>query len=181
MSALTLPRIEGESLDAFAKRCAQDSEEQSRKARDRGTEIHAEIEEWFRSGTRTEFSSPVIDYLTKRFPNTAWHAERAFASPLGYGGKLDLHGNGIVIDFKTKAFGPEDEVKGYDEHLMQLVACAHGLGEDLENVKLINLFVSTRVPGLIVPVEWPDLAERARAWSMFQSLLGYWKAQKRAA
>lgn len=181
LASMTLPRVEGESLDDFARRVQQDSERQGKEARERGTRIHGEIEAAFIGNTATEFAAPVLDYLHKRFPGTGWHTERSFTSPLGYGGKLDLHGPGIVIDFKTKDFGPEDEVKGYDEHLMQLVACAHGLGEDLENVTLLNLFVSTRVPGLIVPIEWPELDERVRAFSMFTNLLGYWKAMKRAA
>ena len=181
LSAMTLPRIEGESIDDFANRVQQDSETQGRDARERGTRIHGEIECLLKGGQIPfdEFAGPVRDYLYKRFPNAQWHAERSFASPLGYGGKLDLYAPGIVIDFKTKDFGPEDEVKGYDEHIMQLVACAHGLGEPLAQVTLLNLFVSTREPGLIVAIEWPDYEDRSRAFDMFCHLLGYWKAQKR--
>jgi hypothetical protein len=41
----------------------------------------------------------------------------------------------------------------------------------------VNLFVSTKVPGLIVPWEWKaDTFERH--WFMFQSLLCYWQADK---
>lgn len=183
MSALTLPRIDGESLDDFSRRVYADSEAQGRKARERGTEIHAEIEAALHGNYATSFAAPVLDWLHKRFPGTHWHPERSFASPLGYGGKIDLHAPGIVVDFKTKDFGPEDvgTVKGYDEHAMQLVACSQGLGEPMFPVVLLNLFVSTRVPGLIVPVEWPDYEERMRAWSMFTSLLNYWQKLKRAA
>jgi hypothetical protein len=181
MSALTLPRERDEDADAFLKRVERDSEEQAKLARERGTEIHAQIEDCFKGLEPTQYSGPVIDWLNNRFPGRAWSAEKSFANPLGYGGKLDLYAPGIIIDYKTKDFGPEDDVIGYDEHLMQLVACAKGLGEDMSTATLLNLFVSTRVPGLIVPIEWTDMAERFRAWTMFQNLLGYWKALKRVA
>ena len=45
-AALTLPRLPDESTDAFAERVILDSEEQSKKAMERGTELHAAIEEW---------------------------------------------------------------------------------------------------------------------------------------
>ncbi len=44
MSALTLPRLADESLDAFMARAKQDAKDQSIRAAERGTEIHAQVE-----------------------------------------------------------------------------------------------------------------------------------------
>src|SRR5690348_3246640 len=43
MAALTLPRLDGEDDGAFLTRAREDAQEQSRKAADRGTAIHAAI------------------------------------------------------------------------------------------------------------------------------------------
>src|SRR4051812_25248796 len=44
-AALTLPRHEGESLDDFSERVISDSQEQGKKAAERGTDLHAAIEQ----------------------------------------------------------------------------------------------------------------------------------------
>lgn len=46
-AALTLPRIEGEPEKDYLERIMRDSQEQARKAAERGTEIHAAIQEYF--------------------------------------------------------------------------------------------------------------------------------------
>ena len=43
LSALTLPRIEGESEDVWVERIKADAKETAKKAADRGTQIHAWI------------------------------------------------------------------------------------------------------------------------------------------
>src|SRR5206468_8431376 len=55
-----------------------------------------------------------------------WRPEKSFASPLGYGGKVDLHSRNWVIDFKTKD-GDLADVKCWDDHFMQTAAYAYGL------------------------------------------------------
>ena len=46
-SALTLPALEGESLDSYAKRVIEDAAETGRKAAQRGTDIHGSLERSF--------------------------------------------------------------------------------------------------------------------------------------
>jgi len=53
LSALTLPRGETESLDDFMARAKQDAKEQSIRAAERGTAIHAEVESGFSGGEPT--------------------------------------------------------------------------------------------------------------------------------
>lgn len=184
MSALTLPRIEWENDSDFMARAKEDSKEQARRAAERGTLLHGQIEQDFDYGCDPEYAEfvrPVRAWLNERFGAVRWNAERSFSHTLGYGGKVDLHSDeaGVVIDFKTKDFGPDNLPKGYDEQGMQLAAYAIGLELGAEATR-INLFISTRVPGLIVPVEWhPDTFQRH--WDMFQALLMYWQADRKYA
>lgn len=180
LSALTLPRLDGETDDAYAVRALQDSKEQSIKAAARGTLMHEMIERHLLGrvidAEFKPFVEPVIAYLDQRFPGMDWDAERSFVSSCGYGGKIDLSGKEVVIDFKTKDFTDPAGIKGYDEQGIQLAAYADGLGMESDCVRL-NLFISTREPGLIVPVEWhADTFTRHR--KMFLSLLAYWQADK---
>ena len=79
---------------------------------------------------------------------------------------------GIVVDAKSKEFGPDDKVVAYDEHLMQLAAYRMGL--QMPHARCANVFVSVNHPGLVKVVEWKE-EELQRGWEMFQCLLGYWK------
>ena len=105
-------------------------------------------------------------------------AECSFAHPLGYGGKADLLSPGIVIDFKTKDFGPDKKAKdlAFAEHITQLAAYAQGFGFDKPDC--VNIFVSTRIPGLIRVREWDD-GEIREGLEAFKCLLALYKCRKR--
>jgi hypothetical protein len=188
MACITLPRVEWENETDFMYRALEDSQQQALVARTAGVALHTQIETSFEAYDRVDFDyrdfvAPVRQWLDARFGGIKWSAEKSFASLLGYGGKVDLHSveaGGVVVDFKTKDFGVEEviasRIKGYDEQGIQLAAYAMGLGLG-ENANRLNLFISTREPGLIVPVEWkPETF--ARHWDMFQALLAYWQADK---
>jgi hypothetical protein len=183
LSALTLPRIEGEPLDDFSRRIEVDAAEQGKRALERGTEIHAEIERALCGGPVTDYAAPVLAWLKAELGDVQWFPERSFASPLGYGGKIDLCAPGIVIDFKTSDFGPDKKMGGWDEQVMQLAAYAVGLDESSEwagfvtTARVGNLFVSTREPGILQP-RWYTPLEIHRGWEMFVTLLSYWKAKR---
>lgn len=179
LSALTLPRAIDEDDTSFANRAMADSKEQGRKAAELGTLIHSEIERSFYGDPSPEwmpFVAPVRAWLRERFGGAAWIPERSFSSPLGFGGKIDLAERNVVLDFKTKDFTDATTIKAYDEHGIQLAAYARGLGMD-NTATRVNLFVSTRTPGLIVPWEWEG-ESFSRHWGMFQALLAYWQADK---
>lgn len=180
MAALTLPRISGETLEQFKGRCELDMEAQSKAARERGTALHAALEAWYEYGTVSEenapYVMPAVEWLMLEFADAGWVAEKSFACALGYGGKTDLYAPGVaLVDFKFKDFSDPDKVKGYDEHEMQLHAYSHGLGEVPGSCRLINLFISSTVPGLIVPVEWEY---REDALQAFLALLRFWQLRK---
>ena len=90
-SAITLEQDPGESLEAFTHRCKEDSKDIGRKAAERGTIIHAMIEQGFMGGSETKAYKVIKDYLDKEFPDETWIAEDSFCSTTGYGGKIDLY------------------------------------------------------------------------------------------
>jgi hypothetical protein len=110
--------------------------------------------------------------MNSHFNDWEWSAEKSFACSLGFGGKVDLHTNNIVVDIKSKDFGPDDDVKAYDEHLMQLAAYRYGL--EMPAARCANVFVSRRHPGLVVLKEW-DQEDLQKGWEMFSTLLKFWQ------
>lgn len=185
LSALTLPRVESESLDAFAERAMKDSQEQAKKAAEKGTAIHAAIQQAYQTGQRTT-GEPYFDYVNavaiaieNEFPpSLKWQSEASFASILGFGGKTDLcranEEDEVVIDFKTKEFGEEAKKLAWDEHCIQLAAYRMGL--ELPKAVCANVFVSVNNPGLVYIHEWSE-EELQRGWKMFKALLDYWYAR----
>lgn len=185
LAAMTLPRRDGENEQAFIARVVADSKETGKRAAERGTRVHESIERWF-GGQKTvehvaiakSFEEAIFTHF-KTHPMQPWQIERSFSSNLGYGGKIDLYcepdesaPTGIVLDAKTKEFGPDDEVVAYDEMLMQLAAYRHGLG--LNHARCANVFASVTHQGLVKVVEWSE-ADLVRGWEMFQCLLNYWR------
>ena len=175
MSALTLPRLKDEPLDTFMKRAKLDSKQQAIDSANRGTEIHAAIEIGFTEGLENNYFLTVRKILDKLFPGKTWTAEDSFAHPLGFGGKIDLYSDGVVVDFKTK-----DNLKGkdpqklvYDEHGMQLSAYALGLG--MENPERVSIFID-RHEDVAVCYRWDD--SHQKHLDMFLSLLKYWQLSK---
>jgi len=177
MAMATLPEIAGESIDDRIKRAKTDAQDQASKARDLGTEIHASLERYFMGKWIQPSHQPYIDGVVKKlnelFGEQEWKAETPFAHPLGYGGKLDLHCDIAVVDFKTKDFDSENIKKmAYADHGIQLDAYRHGV--NLSKARMVNLFVSTKDPGLVVAEEHTE----NHYFEMFQCLLKFWQLQR---
>lgn len=181
MAALTLPRKPDEPESDWLKRVVHDSQETGRKAASRGTAIHAAIQGHY------EGKPPPDEYWTHvkacqlniglRYGECEWIPEAAFAHPLGFGGKCDLHAKvaeHVVLDFKSKEFNQDDELKTYDEHAMQLAAYRVGL--NIPTAQAAIVYVSSTAPGLvrILEIEEPQLKA---GWEMFESLLKFWQAK----
>lgn len=175
LAALTLPKIESESEEDYLSRILDDSKEQGRAAADAGTDIHAAIEAFYRGEVWDKHQEHVqgcVKALDGHFGPQPWIAERAFGHELGYGGKVDLHCPGIVVDIKTKEFTDPAKVDGYEDHRMQLAAYRVGLA--LPHARCANIFVSRSVPGLCVIKEWTP-EELDEAWEMYYHLLRFWQ------
>lgn len=175
MAALTLPKIDAESEDEYIERIIQDSKEQGRAAADLGTKIHASIQSFYEGKQYWADAEEVKGCdaaIQEHFGKHEWTCERAFSHDLGFGGKVDMYADGIVLDIKTKDFKEDDKLAGYDEHLMQLAAYRVGLGMPM--ARCANVFVSRSVPGLAKVYEWSD-EDLKRGWSMFCALLEFWQ------
>jgi hypothetical protein len=185
LACITLPRLAGEDDDSFIKRALDDSRVQARKAAERGSYLHGLLEKCVNhAGTaifieESAIIHPCLTWLATNFSGYRWHAERSFAHPDGFGGKIDLFGErdgeSVVIDWKFK----DDIVPGkrlaYDNHSTQLAAYAYGLNRP--QARCINLFASSSVPGLIVPHEW-SASDIDNGWQVFSHLLAIWKLRR---
>lgn len=186
LACITLPRLEGEDDDSFIKRALDDSRQQAKKAAERGTYLHGLLETAIRPELRRDVPdseahiiAPCLEWLDASFPNYTWHPERSFACVHGFGGKLDLYGEkgdeAVILDWKFK----DDIIPGkklaYDNHSTQLGAYAYGLGRP--KARCVNLFISSSIPGLIVPHEW-SAADINCGWEVFSHLLAIWKLRR---
>ena len=184
LAAMTLPQLDGEPEKAYIARIVADSKETTKQAAERGTRIHESIEKHYRGEANDHpviakaFEEKIFEHF-KTHPDQKWETEVSFAHRLGLGGKVDLFTRpdesgpvGIMLDAKSKEFGPNDDVIAYDEHLMQLAAYRNGV--DMPHARCANVFVSVTHPGLIKVVEWSE-EELQKGWAMFRSLLTYWK------
>ena len=185
MAALTLTRISGETEEAYLDRIMQDSKEQARTAANRGTSIHAAIQGAFQNEGTDGLMIPYVEGVRRalgawagsEYDEECLMPEQSFAHPLGFGGKTDLSCTSpyFVVDFKTKEFDTTADLKTWDEHAMQLAAYSRGL-EMPENTRCAIGYVSVTVPGLVKLIELTP-EDLAKGWTMFYSLLHYWKAK----
>lgn len=178
MAGLTLPKNPDETEKSWIARVWQDSQEQARKAAEHGSRIHAAIEGHFRGQPPDpemwDYVKGASEIIAKHFGSREWKPEKSFACPHGYGGKVDLHADGVVLDFKGKD-GDLVGVTCYDEHYMQLAAYARGFGMPTAQCGIV--FVSRTDPGAVKMV-LHTREQTERGWQMFSSLLEYWKASK---
>lgn len=173
-ASLTLPRRDGESEDAFAERVIADSEEQSRKAREAGTAVHTAIERSIRGedfGYQNHVDRVWISCRDRGIDLDRGDAEKSFAHPLGFGGKVDWHNDSTVVDFKTKDRIEDGKRLAWDEHAMQLAAYALGLG--ITAPRCLNVFVGVS-DGRVSIHEW-SAAEIRHGEQMFRLCLELWK------
>ncbi len=180
-SALTLPKLPDETLDDYAKRVIEDSKAQGKKAAERGTELHAVIEEWIQTDAcPAQWEKHITRlrdtiYATCALDLKGGKVEHSFASPLGYGGKIDWHNDEILIDFKTKATVADVKRLAYDEHCWQLAAYAVGI-EGPPKPQLLNVFIG--VDDCEVRIHEWSAEDSDKSWRAFKCLLDFWQITK---
>lgn len=183
MAALTLPRWDDEPEADYLKRIMADSKQQAKDAAEEGTRIHDQIERSYKGLRVEEYYKPHVEAARAKvdelFPGvTDWVAEESFGSPLGYGGKVDLHSpsTGHVVDFKGKDGDFSDGKKlAYDQH-WQLSAYQQGL--IVPTADCANVFVSRTHPGMAAAHKW-TADEMAQGWAVFSAALKLWMAIKK--
>ena len=175
MACLTMPLIEGETEADYIKRLKEDSREQAKKAAEKGTEIHGYIERGFRGEISGNcYYESVKATIKSECGEQEWHTEKSFASSLGYGGKLDLHNEKYLIDFKGTD-KPLESLKTWDEHAMQLAAYSYGIkpGGVFHQCGICYIHRDTAESKLI----WLKEAEIIKGWECFKALLSYFYAK----
>jgi hypothetical protein len=170
LAALTLPRIAGETEENWLERVMTDSKSTGRDAMDRGTMMHGVLERFYR-GEQDEYPVYVDQANTSiriHFGHDqTWETERSFAHG-GFGGKVDLIAENIVIDFKSK--DTLDKVEPYHEQIMQLAAYRQGLGKP--TARCANVFFTAAGDVKLIEHSEDDLQQ---AWDCFQYLLAFYK------
>ena len=160
---------EGESEADYLARILPLAEEVARKARDKGTEIHGAIENLDRHGPYADHVGAFFDAVNSWCGVTEWDHERSFASPLGFGGKLDLSCPGFVLDAKTTDKDLAD-LKTWPDHRRQLAAYRHGLG--MPEARCAIVYVSSVKPeARLIEIGEEELQQ---GWNEFRSLLAFY-------
>lgn len=171
LAALTLPRTDGENEENWLQRVMADAKSTGREAADRGTRLHGVLEDFY-SGKNYDFPTFVhkvnLALETHFGGNQTWEAERSFAFG-GYGGKVDLIAQNIVIDFKSKE-GDLSKITPYHEQIMQLAAYRQGLG--LPTARCANIYFTESGDVRLIEHSEQDLSE---AWECFQYLLAFYR------
>lgn len=188
LASLTLPRLENESDDDFAKRVVVDAQSVSKNAMDLGTRIHASLETYLNSESQTdqdvwEYAQPVVAWLENNVDMTTVKSElRLVNTELGFAGTTDLlctlkDGRRALIDFKTQ--GTKEKYKHkitfYDEWCWQLSAYAMAIPQTVD--VLINVGISTGKAGTIDIKEWTT-DDRTKGSHIFMKALELFKLIK---
>lgn len=167
LAALTTPRIDGETDDAFAERVLRvDVNAISDAAKDLGTRVHDAIEKALSgepvadSGDVMGCVMPVID-ACKAFGRVIW-TEKVVVGK-GYAGRCDAALEGehciTIVDFKTTG-AKELPKRSYPEHRYQLASYAKALGFTGEKpIITANVYISTARIGetsVCINTEWQE-------------------------
>ena len=177
MAALTLPKNEGETEPDWMDRVMIDAKEQGKQAANRGTKIHAIMQAYYENVGSPEWPDyvhKVNALLNKTFGEKDWQTEQSFGCHLGFGGKLDLSCDGVIIDFKTKEV-PLEFVIPYHDNIMQLAA--YRIGIQQPNARCANLYINALTNEVkIVEHTQEQLND---AWECFQFLLSFYRKKNK--
>ena len=185
MAALTLPRLPGESEDAFAKRVVEDSLTTRDGAADFGTAFHHGAEQIAKSleVDRADLLTPWLylyrDWFQANIVSCRWTEQRVVSSRHGYAGTADLliehkiHGL-CLVDLKTMKLNPKYKIKPYSTWCYQLAAYRSALGV---RAKCINIIVNSVVPEPPVEHVWFE-EELDLGWQAFMAARQLWVIEK---
>ena len=185
MAALTLPRIAGETEDAFAKRVVADSQTTRDGAADFGTGFHHGAERVAQT-LEVDTKHPAAKWLAHY---RVWYqgnamklhwTERVLVHPEGcYAGTADLlidhavHGP-TLVDLKTMKMKAGAKMTPYKTWCYQLAAYRYALAQP---VKCMNLVVNSVEPSVPIEHVWSD-AEMESGWQAFMAAHRLWVIEK---
>ena len=184
LAALTLPRIDGESEEAWLARVVADSKETAKQAAERGTQVHGVIEAFYEGVYMPELPAyvrVVEKTVNEHFGQQIWISEKSFATQT-YGGKVDLISrphehpktDGFVIDFKTTE-KDVDKLDYYFDHQMQLAAYRMGL--NMPKARCAIVYVNAlENRARLIEISQDDLDT---GYECFSALLAFYRAKNR--
>ena len=183
-SALTLPKMDGESLDEYARRVVEDSKQQTKKAADHGTKMHEQAENILlgRSCSNDPELQPYIktfkEWAEDNVEKTYW-CEKALVGA-GYAGRCDgyvrLKGIGdAIIDLKNRKVGAKGS-PFYDQDAAQL--WAYRTASENPKAACVSIVLASNDPETLVIHRW-DEEELHEAGIAFQAMLKVWAWSKK--
>jgi hypothetical protein len=184
LSALSLPRNDGEADSDFAKRVVLDSRKEVEAAAIRGTQIHS-LAEIIING---EEPGELVKGYEPHFASLKeWHkgvikvhaSESVMVNEAeGYAGRVDLicdiNGEIEVVDFKTRKF-KNGKAAGYETDLLQLSAYAYAFTD--EGMACRNVLIDP-VTGQLQDIRY-TAEQVAQAFEAFTSICKVWRWLKK--
>jgi hypothetical protein len=190
LSALSLPRNDGEADSDFAKRVVLDSRKEVEAAAIRGTQIHSLAEIIINGEEPGELVKGYEEHYAglKEWRECCVGKVHASESVLvneaeGYAGRVDLiadiHGKIEVVDFKTRKFKKDakgiSKASGYETDLLQLSAYAYAFTDD--GMACRNILIDP-VTGQLQDIRY-TAEQVAQAFEAFTSICKVWRWLKK--
>jgi len=176
-SALTMPRLPGESDKAYIDRILQESDEHKNIASERGKELHAAIDSYVMGQPFAVNYGPHITTILQTLRQhgidiTKGKAQVTFATDT-YGGMVDWVSDEAIIDWKTKDTLTGKKKLAYPSHCQQLASYSDGLTPyGRPKRRLLNVFIGVD-DGAVRVHEW-DQKEIENEGEIFQLLVKHW-------
>jgi len=188
-AAFSQPPAEDEmDFEAYGKRVKHDADEFGKVAREFGSKLHCEIDQFNRNmiahriheihGESSPWMEQYRDWFDENITEVISSEETVVNHDHGYAGTMDMvadhreHGI-VVIDFKTQKF-KKGKVNFYDSWNYQLAAyreCVDGKPPCL-NIAIDSTEASAPVEKLWTP------QETKRGWDVFRRVCEIWQLQK---
>ena len=190
LSALSLPRNEGEADGDFAKRVVLDSRKEVEAAALRGTHVHSLAEIIINGEEPGELVKGYEEHYAglKEWRECCVTKVHESESVLvneaeGYAGRVDLiaqiHGEMEVVDFKTRKFKKDakgiSKASGYETDLLQLSAYAYAFTD--EGMPCRNILIDP-VTGQLQEIRY-TAEQVAQAFNAFTCICKVWRWLKK--
>ena len=185
LAALTLPRLDGEGEDAFAKRVVEDAQSRVRTAVDFGSAFHAGAEQIAKTlevdpaGPYAAWLNLHRDWFQANCIRVLWTERVLVNTDLGYAGTADLlvehqeHGL-TLVDYKTQGVKEGKTARAYPSWCQQLAAYRRAIGKAMA---CLSVIVNSAEPSAPVEHLWSEEELRAGLES-FEAALVIWRNEK---
>lgn len=196
-SALTLPRREGETDDAFARRVVEDMKSPTNSATGIGSAVHHAAEKYLdehklpQDPKIADLFAPLREWLDEQIIEVGGQEFTIVNTEWGYAGRVDLlarlrctGGNWCVADFKTQKVRKDKEGRftptWYETWPMQLAAYSEGIrcSIDFPNARdIVSVVVGSTEALPVLHHVW-SREDYDRHWRAFVAARDLWTYMK---